>query len=475
MSTPTHLEDRTVFDGILLNINERKLAEENSFKSEEKFHNIFMTTPNCIAITRLNDGLLIDANRGFEDMLGWKHEEVIGVKSNDWPHSFWVDPSARKLMAEELRAGRDVLHREMEFRRHDGSIRNGIYSARPINIDNQECLVFILQDITERKLAEEKFYKIFMTSPDLVAITRVKDGVLMDINQGCENIVGWTREIVIGENITQPPFSFWVDLSARAFMVEELKAGRDVRHLEMEFRRHDGSIRTGIYSARPINIDGEECLIFIMQDITDTKRINAELQLSIESLRKAVGSTIQVLVSALESRDPYTAGHQNRSANLACAIASEIGLPKDTIEGIRMAGVIHDIGKLSIPAEILTTPKKLLDIEFSLIKEHPRTGYEMVKNVESPWPLAEIIFQHHERINGTGYPRNLRGDEILLEARILSVADVVEAMASHRPYRASLGIDSALEEIESKKGILYDDTVADACLRLFREQGYQLK
>jgi PAS domain S-box-containing protein len=475
MSSPTRLEGKTVFDGIILNISERKLAEEKSRKSEEKFHNIFMTTPNCIAITRLNDGLLIDANKGFEDMLGWKREQVMGVKSLDWPHSFWVDPSARQRMVAELRDGRDVLNREIEFRRHDGTMRKGTYSARTINIDNEECLVFILQDITERKLAEEKFYKIFMMTPDLVSISRMKDGVLIDVNQGAQDMVGWQREIVIGEKMTEPPFSFWVDLSERAFMVAELKSGRDVMHREFEFRRRDGLIRTGIYSARAINIDNEECLIFIMQDVTDNKRINKELQSSVESLRKAVGSTIQVLVSALETRDPYTAGHQHRSANLACAIAREIGLSKDQIEGLRMAGVIHDIGKLSIPAEILTNPRKLMGIEFSLIKEHPRTGFEMLKDVESPWPLAEIVLQHHERMDGTGYPRNLKGDQILMEARILSVADVVEAMASHRPYRASLGIDSALEEIEKNKGILYDNMVADACLKLFREQGYKLE
>ena len=139
-----------------------------------------------------------------------------------------------------------------------------------------------------------------------------------------------------------------------------------------------------------------------------------------------------------------------------------------------MAGIIHDIGKLSIPVEILSKPSKLTNIEFSLIKEHSRSGYEMLKDVESPWPLAEIVYQHHERMNGSGYPRNLKGDEILIESQILAVADVVEAMASHRPYRPALGIEAALEEIEKNKGILYDNVVADACLKLFREKNYQL-
>jgi HD-GYP domain-containing protein (c-di-GMP phosphodiesterase class II) len=139
-----------------------------------------------------------------------------------------------------------------------------------------------------------------------------------------------------------------------------------------------------------------------------------------------------------------------------------------------MAGIVHDIGKITIPSEILIKPTKLTNIEFSLIKQHSLNGYEMLKNVESPWSLAEIVYQHHERMNGSGYPRNLKGDEILLESRIMVVADVVEAMASHRPYRPALGIEAALEEIEKNKGILYDDAVVDACLILFREKGYQL-
>ncbi len=195
---------------------------------------------------------------------------------------------------------------------------------------------------------------------------------------------------------------------------------------------------------------------------------------TLEGLRKSVGTTIQVMISAIEMRDPYTAGHQLRVADLARAIATEMRLSSHTIDGIRMAGTIHDIGKLSIPAEILTKPSKLTKIEYSIIQEHAQSGYDILKNIQSPWPLAEMIYQHHERINGSGYPRNLKGNEIIPEARILAVADVVEAMASHRPYRASLGIEAALTEIEKNRGLLYDETVVNACLRLFREKGYTL-
>ena len=247
--------------------------------------------------------------------------------------------------------------------------------------------------------------------------------------------------------------------------------------LQLEMMRKDG---TTVWTEVKFSVIRDENqqpvgILGVTRDITERKQAEMELQKTLESLRKAVGTTIGVLVSALEIRDPYTAGHQKRVADLARAIATEMGLSHDKIEGIRMAGSIHDIGKLSIPAEILTKPTKLTKIEFSLIKEHPQSGYEMLKDVESPWPLAEIVYQHHERMDGSGYPGNLKGDEILMDARIMAVADVVEAMASHRPYRPALGIDAALEEIQKNKGILYDADVADACLRLFREKGYQLK
>jgi len=172
---------------------------------------------------------------------------------------------------------------------------------------------------------------------------------------------------------------------------------------------------------------------------------------------------------------PYTAGHQRRVSNLARAIAQEMGLSNNTVDNIRMAGIIHDIGKISVPAEILVKPGKITDIEMSLIKVHPQSGYDILKDVELPYPIAESVLQHHERLDGSGYPQGLKADQILLEARIISVADVAEAIASHRPYRPAKGIDVALEEIENNKGILYDEQVVEVCLKLFREGGFKFE
>lgn len=209
-----------------------------------------------------------------------------------------------------------------------------------------------------------------------------------------------------------------------------------------------------------------------------TKHLKIQKHLLVHSLsksRKTMIGFVKTLALTIETRDPYTAGHQKRVAGLAKRIANEMKLSKNQVEAIHMAGLIHDLGKIYIPAEILNKPGDLREIEFNLIKDHPRLAYDILKHVEFPWPIADIILQHHERINGSGYPNGLKGDEILLEAKIIHVADVIEAMASHRPYRPILGIEAALEEITKYRGVYYDEEIVDICLVLFNEKGYTLK
>ena len=199
-----------------------------------------------------------------------------------------------------------------------------------------------------------------------------------------------------------------------------------------------------------------------------------ELKKTLAQLRKSLEATIQALALTAEARDPYTAGHQRRVADLSRAIAQKLDLPLDQVDGIRMAGSIHDLGKIYIPFEILNKPGKIRANEFELIKSHPEVGYDILKTIDFPWPVAQIELQHHERLDGSGYPFGLKGDEILLEARILAVADVVESMSSHRPYRPALGIEKALAEIKAGRGTTFDARVVDACMGLFEEDGYTL-
>ncbi|MGB2783880.1 MAG: HD domain-containing phosphohydrolase, partial [Atribacterota bacterium] len=200
-----------------------------------------------------------------------------------------------------------------------------------------------------------------------------------------------------------------------------------------------------------------------------------DLKEKVKELKRAMDATIETMSKIVEAKDPYTAGHQQRVSQLATAIAKELNFSKDKVEGIKIVSLIHDIGKIGLPTEILSKPIKLSDIEFSLIKEHPQMGYDILKSVDFSYPVAGIILQHHERLNGSGYPHHLKGDEILLEACVIGVADVIEAMSSHRPYRPALGIDKALEEVSQNKGILYDPKVVDACLRLFKEKEFKFE
>jgi len=207
--------------------------------------------------------------------------------------------------------------------------------------------------------------------------------------------------------------------------------------------------------------------------IIERKQGEIELQQSYQKLRKTMEDTIYTIGKIAETRDPYTSGHQKNVSQIATFIAQEMKLPQDKIEGIRITSLVHDIGKISLPAEILNKPTKLSEIEYSLIKDHSQVGYDILKSIEFPWPVAQIVLQHHERLNGSGYPQGLKSEDILLEARIIGVADVIDAMSSHRPYRPAWGIDKALEEISKNKGILYDPEVVDACLKLFKRKEFK--
>jgi PAS domain S-box-containing protein len=253
--------------------------------------------------------------------------------------------------------------------------------------------------------------------------------------------------------------------------------GSVVKRHSMKMLNRDGNEMYFDGTARVVSWDNDgkpAVVVKIYKDITERKLAEEELRQSMKQLRKNLDCTIQAIARTVETRDAYTAGHQRRTTDLMTAIAFEMGLPKQMIDGIRMAGVIHDLGKISVPAEILSKPGRISDSEYTLIKQHPQAGYDILKGIDFKWPIADIVLQHHERINGSGYPHGLKGEEILLEARIIAVADVIEAMASHRPYRPALGIDDAFEEITMKRGITYDADVVDASIDLFTKRGYQI-
>lgn len=296
-------------------------------------------------------------------------------------------------------------------------------------------------------------------------------------NSGAENIFGYRAEEVVGRAKIDILYS---DEHSKK-SIDEIRGSilktRKGASFESKEVTRDGHLRWIRMTVTP-SLDEQGSVIGILgvgEDITERKRAEEELQDSLEKLRRSLEGIIQAMALTVEVRDPYTAGHQRRVTSLAVAMAKERGLSEERIDGLRYAGLLHDLGKIYVPAEILSKPGRLAEIEFSMIKRHCQVGYDILKNIEFPWPIAQIVLQHHERIDGSGYPAGLSSGEILLEAKILAVADVVEAMASHRPYRPALGVDKALEEISKNRGIHYDPEAVDICVRLFTEKGFKFE
>lgn len=319
--------------------------------------------------------------------------------------------------------------------------------------------------------SEEKYRTLFEDSRDANYINAA-EGELIDFNQSTLDLFGYSREEMIGMSTK----NVFVNADEYNKFQEEIAQKGSVREFEAKLRKKDGAemdclITSTVRLARDKTILGYQGII---RDISELVSGRRQLEKTLKELRKALGGTIEAMALTVETRDPYTAGHQRRVSNLARALATEMEVSENQIQGIRLAGVIHDIGKISVPGEILSKPGKISKNEFGIIKEHPQVGHNILNTVDFPWPIAQIVLQHHERMDSSGYPDGISGENILLEARILAVADVVEAMASHRPYRASLGIDIALREILKNRSSFYDPKVVDACLRLFNEKGYRL-
>jgi len=316
-----------------------------------------------------------------------------------------------------------------------------------------------------RIVVENTYDVIFQLSPL---------GVIRYVSPKVKEIYGYEPEDLIGKHLKKTtPVS---ELPRALKVLKSALSGEAISNFKINQLDANGKIVTVEINGTPVRKDGKIIAVEgIMRDVTDRKQAEEEVKRSTERLVKAMEDTMQAMAMIVEMRDPYTAGHQRRVTQLACAIAKEIGLSQDQITGLRLAGLIHDIGKVRVPAEILTNPDGLSEAEFTMIKMHPVLGYEILKTMDLPWPIAQIVHQHHERIDGSGYPSGLSGEDIILQARVLAVADVVEAIASHRPYRPARGIDKALEEISQQRGRLYDPRVVDACLKLFEEKQFKLE
>jgi PAS domain S-box-containing protein/putative nucleotidyltransferase with HDIG domain len=421
-------------------------------------------------ITISEDTTIVLANNEFENMTGYSKRDVEGVMK--WTSLVHQEDLPTMQDYHVLRRyNPHFAPRSYYFRFHhkNGEIRNAIVTTTMIPSTGQSIASMI--DVTEKARAEEEL-KLNSQLLDLAS-----EAIFMHdfseqfiyVNRACTELTGYSKEELLGMKARQldtPEYAAVRRTHIRKIM--ETGAGT----FEAPTRRKDGTPYYIEVHCKIIEVNGSKYVFNSARDITQRKEAEKALQQSYGKLQKTLDGFIGTIATMSETRDPYTAGHQRQVSKLAHAMAGEMQLEPNICESIRIAGVLHDIGKLSIPAEILSKPGKLSNAEFAIIKRHPEVGCDILKTIEFPWPICGIVSQHHERLDGTGYPVGLKGDDICLEAKILAVADVVEAMASHRPYRPSLGIDVALDEVVKNKGTKYDMDAVDACVRLVNQKGF---
>ena len=513
---------------ILMDVTEPRRAQRRVQESEAKLKAILDAVTDGIAVADPTTHALDSANNAFCNMLGYLPEELVGLRVND------IHPpeSLRDVLTqfEQQARGEITIATNVPTKRKDGSVFFADIKAASAVIDDKPRLVGVFHDVTARRANElalrkvNRALKTLSAGNEALVHTTDESELLARMCRTIVEIGGYYTAWVVyaredeaksveimactgsdEAKIRQARLSwgdneFGQSLTGTAIRVGERQLLRGLqtasrlapwRELWTKSRatsmlalplladgeRPFGAI--GIIAAEPDAFDEEECNLLeeLSRDLAFgvmAIRTRHDRRVAAEKLREGLEDSIQAIAATVEARDPYTGGHERRVAQIATEIAREMGLDEDRVHGLHLAGVVHDLGKISVPAEILSKPGRLSEIEFALVKTHPQSGYEILKNVEFPWPIAQIVLQHHERMDGSGYPQGLKGEAILLEARILSVADVVEAMSSHRPYRAGLGIEVGLAEIEKGSGARYDPQVVEACLRLFREKDYTI-
>lgn len=389
---------------------------------------------------------------------------------------------AGKAVTGEMEIDLDAVRRKggYSFRRSGVmSIRLSVSPLGPRPDGSPSGYLALVEDVTGRRKAdealrasEERFRGLVETTSDWVWEVD-RRGAYTYVSPKVSNVLGYDSLDMAGKT----PFDFMPLAEARrgaAAFGASVEKQEPFAFLENVMRHKDGHPVVMETSGVPFfGPDGKLAgYRGVGRDITERKETARRLEQSLRKLERTMEAIIQAISTTMETRDPYTAGHQKRVTHLASLLAKEMGLPASQVAGIRVAGLLHDIGKISIPTEILSKPGQLTATEMAIIRFHPSVGYDILKNIEFQWPVADIVLQHHERLNGSGYPSGLSGDKILVEARILAVADVVEAMSSHRPYRPAVGKDKALEEIARNEGQLYDAAVVKACLVAFNEKGF---
>ena len=459
-------------------ISRRVRAERELRESEEKFAAAFHASPDLMAISRLSDGTLLEVNEGFTQLLGYARAEVIGKTTAEL--AIRAESGGRGGLVAALEGPGQTSELETTLRRKDGSLITGLASAGTFELHGETCVLSVFHDVSERKQAEEALQgseahlrTLIDTLPDLVWL-KDPEGVYLSCNRRFESFFGAALKDIIGKTDYDFTDAEQADSFRQRDAAAMAAAAPTVNEEEIVFAEDGHSEILETIKTPVLASDGRLIgILGVGRDITERRRAEDEVLRHAEQLQRTVEGAVLAMSRMVESRDPYTAGHERRVGELATAIGAEMGMAGTQLDALRLAGTIHDIGKIAVPAEILSKPGRLSAIEFSLIQAHPTTGFEILADVDFGSPVAEMVLQHHERLDGSGYPRGLNGAGILPEARILAVADVVEAMSSHRPYRPALGMEAALVEVRAHAGIKFDADVVAVCVRLMEERDFK--
>ncbi len=495
--------------------------------SEGHYRRLFEAAQDGILILDANTGKIIDANPFISKLTGYANKGLLN--KHIWELGFLKQIAANKDKFLELQKTGYVRYENLPIETKSGETHYVEFISNSYLVGDTTVIQCNIRDITKRVKLEKLNSELSMMYHVIILCNQVllhETKVSALINHMCKVLVssGGFSSCWIGyatkspEDCIVPIAAEGLDRSyfdmlnssvqhgedkglvATAVHLKKMMIYEDLQKESQNRLEREYAMKFGYASVAVIPIRSKKHTTYVLviskphpQELTkdfiallenladdiifgiDTLEARAEHLILVEQVERSLNNTIIAIASMVEQRDPYTAGHQRRVADLAAAIATEMGLSPEQTKGVRMASVVHDIGKIHVPAEILSKPSLLTSAEYEIIKTHSRGGYEVLKNIDFPWPVAEIVYQHHERLDGSGYPRGLKSDEILLEARILMVADVIDAMAAHRPYRPALGILPALQEIMQQKGILYDEQVVDTCVKLFIEKKYEIK
>lgn len=454
--------------GTSIDVTERKRAEARMRDVLGELEVLFENAVTGIVFTR--DRVIERVNHRFVELFGYGKDDLVG-QTTERLHPAKEDYERHNRDAESQLEQGHIYEVDLQLQRRDGTpLWIHLAGKAATRDDEGRGAIWVFEDITERKLAElrlerrETYFRALIENCNDVILVIDAAGAIKYESRGIERILGYTPAERVGRasvELVHPE-----DANRVRSAYQRIVQGESQIAVEFRMRRKDGSWRTveGM-GGGALELDGEKAGIVNLHDVTERRHAEHRLLQGMES-------AITAIAAAAELRDPYTAGHERRVADLAAAIGQEMGLTEERVRGLHLAGVVHDIGTIHVPAEILVKPTRLTQLETAMVRTHSQAGHDVLKNIDFPWPIARIVLQHHEMLDGSGYPLGLKGEEILLEARILAVADAVEAMVSHRPYRPAVSIDAALSEVVMNRGMRFDARVVDACLRLFREKGY---